>query len=495
MVLTDLGLKITGALRKLGEKSVVDKEALDDLLRDLCNALLQADVNVKLVFQLRANIAKAVDLDSQAPGVNKKRLIQTTVFNELVSMLDPGVEPFRPKKGKPNVIMFVGLQGSGKTTTCTKLAYHYRRKNWKTGLVCADTFRAGAFDQLRQNAVKAKIPFYGNPGETDPIAVAEEGVRQFKEEQLEVIIVDTSGRHKQEADLFAEMEQLVQVIKPDDIIFVMDSSIGQAAADQAAAFKKSVPVGSVIITKLDGHAKGGGALSAVAATKAPVIFFGSGEHMDDLDVFSPKNFVRRLLGMGDVEALMNTVKEANIEPDFDKIKQWTSGQYTLRDMREQYEMIMSMGPINKMMQNLPGYDMLPKGSEKEATKKMRKYMHMMDSMTEDELNNPKIISASRQQRIARGSGCGVGEVKDMLEESQRIGKQMNMMKKMTGMKNGLDPRALQRNPNSLKELTKMVPPKALQQMGGVAGLQNMMKQMQNGDMSGMGGMMPGGFGM
>jgi signal recognition particle subunit SRP54 len=222
-------------------------------------------------------------LEEFAAGVNKRRMIQKAVFDELVRMVDPGVKPFTPKKGKPNVIMFVGLQGSGKTTTCTKYAYYYRMKGWKTCLVCADTFRAGAFDQLKQNATKARVPFYGSYTETDPVKLAIEGVDVFKSEGQEVIIVDTSGRHKQEDTLFEEMQQIQDGIEPDDIVFVMDSSIGQAALDQATAFKKAVKVGSVIMTKLDGHAKGGGALSAVAATESPCVFIGTGEHMDEFE--------------------------------------------------------------------------------------------------------------------------------------------------------------------------------------------------------------------
>ncbi|XP_021715977.1 signal recognition particle 54 kDa protein 2-like [Chenopodium quinoa] len=187
-------------------------------------------------------------------------------------------------------------RGSGKTTTCTKYARHHKKNGWKPALICADTFRAGAFDQLKQNATKAKIPLYGSYTELDPVKVAVEGVERLKKEVYDLIIIDTSGRHKQEASLFEEMRQLEQATKPDVVIFVMDSSIGQSAFDQAQAFKQSVDVGAVIITKLDGHAKGGGALSAVAATDSPVIFIGTGEHMDDFEEFNTQSFVLRLLG-------------------------------------------------------------------------------------------------------------------------------------------------------------------------------------------------------
>lgn len=259
--------------------------------------------------QLRSNVKSAVNLENLASGINKRKLIESAIMKELCNMLDPGVKPYEPKKKRPNVIMFVGLQGAGKTTTCTKYAYMYKRKGWKTCLVCADTFRAGAFDQLKQNATKAKIPFYGSYTETDPSVIAGDGVRKFKDDGYEIIIVDTSGRHRQEGALFEEMEQIATATEPDDVVFVMDSSIGQAAHDQAQAFKEKVAVGSCIITKLDGHAKGGGAISAVAATKAPIIHIGTGEHIDDFEDFEVESFVSRLLGRGDVGSLMRRMKE------------------------------------------------------------------------------------------------------------------------------------------------------------------------------------------
>ncbi|KAH8026934.1 hypothetical protein HPB51_000289 [Rhipicephalus microplus] len=272
MVLADLGRKITNALRSLSNATIINKEVLDSMLKEICTALLEADINIKLVKQLRENVRSVIDIDEMAAGLNKRRMIQSAVFKELIRLVDPGVKAWQPTKGKNNVIMFVGLQGSGKTTTCTKLAYHYLKKGWKTCLVCADTFRAGAFDQLKQNATKARIPFYGSYTEVDPVVIAQEGVEKFKNEGFEIIVVDTSGRHKQEDSLFEEMLQVSNVTKPDNIIFVMDASIGQACEAQARAFKEKVDVGAVIVTKLDGHAKGGGALSAFRSSNEAVLF-------------------------------------------------------------------------------------------------------------------------------------------------------------------------------------------------------------------------------
>jgi signal recognition particle subunit SRP54 len=270
MVLGDLGTSITAAIRKLNNAPVVDEAMLKAVLNDVTRALSQADVDFSVVMQINRNIKKIVNLEELAAGHNKGKIIQDAIYQELVNMLEPGVEPYKLKRGQSNVVMFVGLQGSGKTTTIAKYAHYYNRKGWKTAMVCADTFRAGAFDQLKQNATKVRVPFYGSYTESDPVKIAEEGVRQFRKEKYELIIVDTSGRHRQEADLFAEMEQVNEAVQPDSVVFVMDATIGQAVKSQATAFRQSVDVGCVIVTKLDGHAKGGGALSAVAATESPI---------------------------------------------------------------------------------------------------------------------------------------------------------------------------------------------------------------------------------
>jgi signal recognition particle subunit SRP54 len=338
MVLAELGKKLQGALRSLTTASVIDKALFDAILKEICAALLESDVNVKLVQKLRNNIKSIVDMDKLENSANKKRIIQKAIFDELCSLVDPGVEPFQPKKGKTNVIMFVGLQGSGKTTTCTKLAYHYARKGFKVCLVCADTFRAGAFDQLKQNATKAKIPFYGSYSESDPVAIAQEGVLKFKKEGFDVIIVDTSGRHRQETELFEEMKQISDAVNPDHVIFVLDGTIGQAAELHAKAFKEAVSIGSIVITKMDGHAKGGGAISAVAATGSPIIFIGTGEHMHDMEPFKATSFINKMLGMGDLSGLMEKLQDSAIDKE-GLIKNITAGIFTFRDMKGQFEMI------------------------------------------------------------------------------------------------------------------------------------------------------------
>ncbi|KAH1240436.1 Signal recognition particle protein 2 [Glycine max] len=477
MVLAELGGSISRALQQMSNATIIDEKVLNDCLNDITRALLQSDVQFKLVRDMQTNIKNIVNLEDLAAGHNKRRIIQQAVFNELCKILDPGKPSFTPKKGKTSVVMFVGLQGSGKTTTCTKYAFYHQKKGWKPALVCADTFRAGAFDQLKQNATKAKIPFYGSYMESDPVKIAVEGVERFKQENCDLIIVDTSGRHKQEAALFEEMRQVSEATKPDLVIFVMDSSIGQAAFDQAQAFKQSVAVGAVIVTKMDGHAKGGGALSAVAATKSPVIFIGTGEHMDEFEVFDVKPFVSRLLGMGDWSGFMDKIHEVvPMDQQPELLQKLSEGNFTLRIMYEQFQNLLKMGPISQVFSMLPGFsaELMPKGREKESQAKIKQ----LDS------SNPKLMNESRMMRIARGSGRPVREVMEMLEEYKRLAKIWSKMKGLKIPKKG-EMSALSRNMNA-QHMSKVLPPQMLKQIGGMGGLQSLMKQMGSAkDMMGM----------
>ncbi|KAI8991897.1 hypothetical protein BDF20DRAFT_904297 [Mycotypha africana] len=503
MVLADLGRKINSAFNELTKAPVIDEKVLDGLIKEICVALLSSDVNVKLVQKLRTNIKKNVNLEELANETNKRRLIEKAVMDELYHLVDPEAEPYKPVKRRSNVFMMVGLQGAGKTTTCTKIASFYQRKGWKVALVCADTFRAGAFDQLKQNATKAKVPYYGSYTETDPVTIALQGVEKFKAENFEIIIVDTSGRHKQESELFEEMKQISSAIKPDTTIFVMDGTIGQAAEPQAKAFKEAADFGSIIITKMDGHAKGGGAISAVAATHSPIIFIGVGEHVQDMERFEPRSFIRKVLGVQDMRDVIEQVQDTMQMADNKKLmKNIEKGQYSLRDMYEQFQQVSKMGPLSKIMGSIPGMptEMLA-GTEQEGTKRMRRMMCIMDSMTDDELDgdHKPFDDIKRVIRVARGSGTTVHEVQEILHQYTKFA---DMVKTMGG-KDGLmqnmpkDPRKM--NPKQMQQMGQMqqkmmnmIPPQLLHQMGGMEGIQKMAKQM--GGMFGRGGG-PGGGGM
>lgn len=463
--------------------NLVCSQAFESMVKEICAALLSADVNVRLVQSLRKSIKNAVNFSTLPPAVNKKRLIQKTVFDELVALVDPHAEPFKPKKGKPNVIMFVGLQGAGKTTTCTKLARHYQTRGFKTALVCADTFRAGAFDQLKQNATKAKIPYYGSLTQTDPAVVAADGVSKFKKDRFDIIIVDTSGRHRQEEDLFEEMTQIQTAIKPDQTILVLDSTIGQAAEAQSAAFKATADFGAIIITKTDGHAAGGGAISAVAATNTPIIFLGTGEHMLDLERFAPKPFVQKLLGMGDMAGLVEHVQAVTKDSATAKetYKHISEGIFTLRDFRENITSIMKMGPLSKLSGMIPGLSNIASGlDDEDGSIKLRRMIYIFDSMTAAELDGDGRVFAdqpSRLVRIACGSGTSVREVEDLLSQHRMMA---GMAKKVGGQK-----KQMQKAQNMLKGGNKEQQMAAMQKrmasMGGAGG-------MPGGGMPGMGDM-------
>ena len=459
------------------------------MVKEICSALLEADVNVKLVGSLRKSIKIKVNFKDIPPAVNKKKIIQKAVFDELVKLVDPHAEPFKPKKGKPNVIMFVGLQGSGKTTTCTKLARHYQSRGFKSCLVCADTFRAGAFDQLKQNATKAKIPYFGSLTSTDPALVAAEGVAKFKKERFEIIIVDTSGRHRQEKDLFDEMTQIQSAISPDQTIMVLDATIGQQAEAQSRAFKETADFGSIIITKTDGHASGGGAISAVAATHTPIIFIGTGEHMYDLERFSPKPFVSKLLGMGDMAGLVEHVQALKLDQK-DTMKHLAEGVFTVRDLRDQLQNIMKMGPLSTIAGMIPGLGNAVGGmNDEEGSQKMKRMIYICDSMTNKELDSDGKIfveQPSRMTRVAHGSGTSVREVEELLSQQKVMG---GMAKRVGGMSKMAKAQGAMGGANKQQQMAAMQ--KRLQSMGGAAGgqggmdMQSMLKMMGGGGGGGM----------
>jgi len=530
MVLAELGGKIRSSLQKL----VVGNNgnaSLDALLGEISRALIESDVNVLLVAKLRNNVKERVgDVFTNSTNNNNKeraiRLVQKAVLDELTSLLSPSnAKPYRMRRSKPNVILFVGLQGAGKTTTVAKYASYYQRKGWKVAMVCADTFRAGAFDQLRQNATKLRVPFYGSKVEADPVKVAGEGVERFVEDGYEVILVDTSGRHGDEATLLDEMGEIRDAVKPNDVVFVMDATQGQAVHDQATAFRDAVSVGSVVVTKLDGHARGGGALSAVAATGSVVSFLGTGERFDDLNPFHARSFVNGLLGFGaDAGGLaeeMRNVRDDGGRGDLAERLTKGGGKFTLRDMYKQFQNVMRIGPMNKVMGMVPGMPeyLIPKGGgDDPSNARLKKFMYMMDSMTDKELDGKVELGAgivngssgtsgdkarasdeaeSRIKRIARGSGTHPDEVKVLLKVHAQFEGMVTRMGKagMIGGKNSGVSQARQRqaaeqmkkNPNALVQQLSRTNPQMLKQMGGREGLMNMMQQM-----GGAGGGMPGG---
>lgn len=342
------------------------------------------------------------------------------------------------KPTKPWVIMLVGIQGSGKTTSAAKIAKFLSKRGSKVALVCADTYRPAAYHQLKQLADIIGVPVYGDLGSKDSIKVAIDGVQKFKNEKYDYIIVDTAGRHKEERGLMEEMKNMAEAIKPDEIILVIDGTIGQQAMAQALAFNQATNIGSIFITKLDGAARGGGALSAAAATDARIKFIGLGEKIDEIELFEPQKFIGRLLGMGDLQVLVEKVREELKESVEKPI---SIERLTLNDMLKQLQTLKRMGPLDKIISLIPGISyQMPKEIKDMTEDRIDKWIVIMQSMTKDELENPNIISGSRMRRIAYGSGTSVRDVKDLLDQyfkMKRLMKQFVRQKrflKMIGVK-------------------------------------------------------------
>ncbi len=421
MVLEGLGDALRNTLRKIAGASHISPEIIKELVRDIQRALLQSDVNVRLALEMSKAIEKKA-LEEKAPaGMTGREHVVRIVHQELVKALG---EP-RSLKMEPQKIMLVGLYGQGKTTTAGKLGKFFKKKGLNIGLIAADVHRPAAYDQLSQIGEQIQIPVYGSKKEKKAATIVDQGLNEFKD--LDIVIVDTAGRHALDNDLITEMKLVSERTKADEILLVLDATVGQQAGPQAQAFHEAVGVTGVVLTKLDGSAKGGGALSAIAATQAPIVFVGTGENLDNLEQLDPDRFISRLLGMGDLQTLLERAEEViDSENAEDTAKRMLSGKFTLIDMREQMEALTKMGPLGKVMEMIPGMSgMMKKGQAEETQKRLEKYKVLMNSMTKEELENPKIIKRSRIERIARGSGSDPQYIRELLKQYNQSRKMMS----------------------------------------------------------------------
>ena len=428
MVLDRLGSSLNDALKKVFKAPVMDEKTVKELVRDIQRALLQADVNVKLVLEVSKNIEERALKEKVPLGVSRREHVVKVVYEELTRFLGEKAASLKVEPGKRKVIMMVGIQGSGKTTASGKLAKYFQKRGLKTALVCTDTYRPGAYDQLKQLAGKANIPVYGEPKEKKSEKIALRGLKQF--EDYDLVIVDTAGRHKEEKGLIDEMKRLEKVIKPDEAILVIDGTIGQQAAVQARALHEATPIGSILVSKLDGSARGGGALSAVAAIGAPIKFISTGEKLEDIEAFAPSRFVGRLLGMGDLQSLVEKVRDAEVKVPEKKARAFMSGKFTLTDMYEQFESMKKMGPLKGILKMIPGMGYnIPEDKMDMAEDALKKWRVIIQSMTPKEREKPKILSSSRIRRVARGSGTTEKEVKQLITQYNQMRKMMKTLRR------------------------------------------------------------------
>lgn len=413
MVLEGLGKSLRNAIGRIAGATSIDERLIKDVVKDLQRALLQADVNVQLVLELTKKIEKRSLEEKPPAGKGPKDHVINVIYQELVNLLDNG----EGLKFQPQRIMMVGLYGQGKTTTTGKLALLFSKKGFQVGLIAADVYRPAAYEQLSQLGEKVGVEVYGEPGEKNAAQIVKRGLDRFKGKKI--VIIDTSGRHALEDDLIQELKDISAAAKPDERLLVLDSQVGQQAGPQAEAFHNAVGVTGVILTKMDGTAKGGGAISAVSKTKARIVCIGTGEHIRDLEPFDADKFISRLLGMGDISSLVDMVREeiGDDQNIMDASKSIMTGKFTLNDMYQQMNAVNRMGPLKKVMSLIPGMSkMEDKINYEESQQKLTLYRCIMDSMTIEEKDDPSIIKSSRVQRIATGSGTTAHDVRELIKQ-------------------------------------------------------------------------------
>src|ERR687886_1001442 len=422
---------LRGALKKVVGASDINEELIDSICKDVQRSLLQSDVNVRLVISITQNLKQRA-LNEQPPkGLSRKDHIVTILYGELAKMLGYSGEVIKTieksqeddhsvatsffSPGKQNIVLMLGIQGSGKTTVTAKLARWLTKHGYRVGVIGADTWRPGALTQLKMNCSKINVEVFGEEQNNNAVQIARNGLDHFKDQNLDVIIIDTAGRHKEEEGLLQEMNEMYKAATPELVLLVIDATIGQGAFKQAEAFHKAAPVGGIVITKLDGTAKGGGALAASAATGARVMFIGTGERIDDLEQFSPTRFVGRLLGMGDIKALLEMARGLELQANENQVKRLMSGKMTIEDFYSQMESASKMG-FRNIIENLGISGMVKEDKLDEMQMKMEKWRFIIQSMTNEERKDPEIINESRRRRISRGCGLAEGEIKEMIKQ-------------------------------------------------------------------------------
>ena len=413
MVLDSLGKSLRGVLQKIAKGSVIDEALLADVVRDIQRALLQADVNVQLTIDLTQRVRRRATEERPPSGASLRDFLIRIIYEEIRGIL--GKE--RPFEAKPKRILLAGLFGQGKTTTAGKLARFLQKKGVRVALVGADVHRPAAIDQLEQLAGKIGAEFYSNRAEPKAEKIVREALDRLAPHTA--LIVDTAGRSGIDAELIEELKRVRAVLEPEETFLVLDAAMGQSAGRSAEAFHKAVGLTGVIVTKLDGSAKGGGALSAVAVSGAPIVFLGTGEHLDELERFEPTRFVSRLLGMGDIQTLLERFEElSNKEAAEAAAKHLLGGRFSLRDMRTQLDSLGEMGPVSKLVSMFPvlGGAKLDDQQLDQTQQRLRRYRAILDSMTPAELDDASLIKADRVHRISRGSGQRPQEVRALLKQ-------------------------------------------------------------------------------
>ncbi|MEM4396522.1 MAG: signal recognition particle receptor subunit alpha [Candidatus Woesearchaeota archaeon] len=427
------GLKKT--IRSIATSFSPDKEVIENAIKELQRTLISADVNVRLVFELSNRIRKRA-FEEQVPGkLTRKEHIINIVYEELVKILGSDVKLNLQRKDK---ILLVGLFGNGKTTTAGKLAYYYKKKGFKIALVQLDTFRAAAYEQLQQLANLIHVDFFGDKKEKDPVKIWKKFEKDL--EKYDLVIVDTAGRNALEDDYIEEIIRINEAVKPQHKLLVIGAEIGQQAEKQAKAFHDALQITGVIITRIEGSAKGGGALSACKFANVPVFFLGTGEKIDELEEFEVKGFVGRLIGFGDIEGLLKKIEEeVPVDTAKELEKRLEKGEFNLMDFYFQLETMNKFGSFSKLFSMIPGLSgmNIPKELLNQQEETLKHWKIAMQSFTFKELENPEIVNESRIERISKGSGIKKDEIRLLIKQYKQMKKLMKMFSQNKGKMNEL----------------------------------------------------------
>ncbi|MBT3405461.1 signal recognition particle protein [archaeon] len=424
-MLEKLGQVLKKATDKLANAIFLDKNLVDQIVRDLQRALIEADVNVVLVKQISDKI-KQVALNERIKDIEKKEHIIKLLHDELLQILGKEKKELTLNSTKQNRVMLLGLYGAGKTTTIAKLGNYFSKRGKKVALVGLDVHRPAAKEQLQQLGKKHNINVFVDMEETDAIKTWKKFEPQLKDYNL--VLVDTAGRHNLDKELVKEIKEIGKKVKPTETILVMPADIGQAAKQQAQDFKKALNISGVIITRMDSTAKAGGALTACAEVEARVYFITTGEKINDLEEFNPESFLSRLLGMGDLQTLMEKIQSVTGEKEQEEMsKKLQEGKISLEDVIEQVKSMNQIGGFDKIKSMIPGMGSakLPEGAMEQQQEKIAKWEHILKSMTKEERENPEIFDdkktgTSRINRIAQGAGVNNSDIRALLKQYKML---------------------------------------------------------------------------
>lgn len=432
-MLDGLTTRFQGILKVLRGHGRLTEANMQEGLREIRLALLEADVHVKVakefIDRVKSKALGAEVMQSLSPDQQLVKIL----MDELKGLLGEGAAPLRISGAPPNVVLLVGLQGSGKTSTAAKLALHVRKQGHAPLLVPVDVYRPAAIEQLRTLAKKIGVAVLDVDPEGDPRDIAREGARYARTTGFDPVIVDTAGRLHIDDEMMAEVREIAALLTPREILYVADSMTGQDAVTSAAAFGKALPLTGIILTKLDGDARGGAALSIKSVTGVPIKFAGVGEKVEDLEVFHPERMASRIVGMGDVLSLIEKV-EAAVDKDEaeEAVRSLAAGEFTLEDLRDQIRRMKKMGPLSSLLEMLPGAPSLGNMAVDDGA--MTETQAILDSMTPPERRRPDIINGSRRKRIARGSGTSVQAVNRLLRQYGQMRKMMKQAARQASRK-------------------------------------------------------------